>query len=172
MGIGADWFNVVTPADGGVTGLINVAVQLTIGDPVVRIGNQAPFQEIEMDVAPFICPVAESTMVPIRFVAYAFGIPTERIIWDDDTKTVTIDAGARILQFTAGSHMVRINGMEYPMWSMHPTPVRVEAQIQDIGNNLGRMFLPYRALGEALGVTNIEWVAETRTAVYNAHLLR
>lgn len=36
----------------------------------------------------------------------------------------------------------------------------VEAEIKD-----GRMFIPFRALGNALGV-NVNWDANTKTAIY------
>jgi len=174
MGIGADWFNVVTPPDGGEGRwrMPRHAVQLTIGSTEVLVGNGPDFNVMNLDVAPYISPQSASTMVPLRFVAHAFGINDSQISWNDATKTATIVAGDRTLQFTRDSNLVKVNGVDYPMYSIDATPLPLPAEIVDIGNNLGRIMIPYRPLGELLGVEEISFDSDTQTAVYNPHLIR
>ncbi len=154
-----DYVNVVT-----ATGTFNETVKVTVGEKTVLVGDQA----IDMDVAPYIQASSNSTMVPLRFVSVALGVDSEnvtnpdasnKIAWDANTKTTTIYYGAgtgqKIIQFQAGSNIMTVDGTRIPM------EYGVKAEIKD-----GRMFVPFRALGQALGVT-VTWDADTRTAIYN-----
>ena len=135
----------------------------------VLVGDQA----IDMDVAPYIQASSNSTMVPLRFVSVALGVDTgnvanpdasNKIAWDANTKTTTIYYGAgtgqKIIQFQAGSNIMTVDGTRIPM------EYGVKAEIKD-----GRMFVPFRALGQALGV-NVSWDADSRTAIYNENNAR
>ena len=51
------------------------------------------------------------------------------------------------------------------IYSADQIPVKVTAESKD-----DRSFLPFRALGNALGVS-VDWDADTLTATYNAELL-
>lgn len=62
-----------------------LAVSLEIGSPQVSLGSQT----VAIDVPAQI--INDRTMVPIRFVAEAFGLEVE---WDGDTKTVVIGGEA------------------------------------------------------------------------------
>jgi hypothetical protein len=163
-GIGADYLNVVTSANDKDSILSNV-VRVTIGDPVVRIGRDGESSTIEMDTAAYISPTSESTMVPVRFVSQALGIPDNQIVWDNENRTVTIYNGARVIQFKIGSTDITINGVTTTMYSPANPPIKVSAEITD-----DRSFLPFRQLGNALGV-DVSWDADTNTAIYNAGLL-
>ncbi len=149
---------------GTVTGTFDDVVKVTIGEKTILINDEAQ----DMDVAPYIQASSNSTMVPLRFVAVALGVdpasisnPDEssKVAWDANTKTVTIYYGAgtgqKIVQFTAGSNTMLVDGSPIPM------EYGVVAEIKD-----GRMFVPFRALGNALGI-NVTWDADTRTATYN-----
>jgi len=156
------YLNVVTE-----TGTLDGKVEVTIGEKVIKIDGK----EVEIDVAPYIQTSSNSTMVPVRFVALAIGVDQEaasdvtsaddssKVLWDANSKTCTIiyaaGNGMKIIKFQAGSDQMVIDGTSVTM------AYGVVAEIVD-----GRMFVPFRALGQALGV-NVTWDDETRTATYN-----
>lgn len=154
-----NYVNVITE-----TGTFDQVVKVSVGEKTILLGDQA----IDMDVAPYIQASSNSTMVPLRFVSVALGVDTanaanadesSKIAFDANTKTTTIYYGAgtgqKIIQFQAGSNIMTVDGTKIPM------EFGVKAEIKD-----GRMFVPFRALGQALGVT-VDWDADTRTAIYN-----
>lgn len=151
------------------TGTLDKTVKVSVGEKTVLVGDQA----IDMDVAPYIQASSNSTMVPLRFVSVALGVDTgnvanpdasNKIAWDANTKTTTIYYGAgtgqKIIQFQAGSNIMTVDGTRIPM------EYGVKAEIKD-----GRMFVPFRALGQALGVA-VTWDADSRTAIYNENNAR
>lgn len=151
------------------TGTLDKTVKVSVGEKTVLVGDQA----IDMDVAPYIQASSNSTMVPLRFVSVALGVDagnvanpdaSNKIAWDANTKTTTIYYGAgtgqKIIQFQAGSNIMTVDGTRIPM------EYGVKAEIKD-----GRMFVPFRALGQALGV-NVSWDADSRTAIYNENNAR
>lgn len=159
-----DYVNVVTE-----TGTLNQTVKVSVGEKTVLVGDKA----IDMDVAPYIQASSNSTMVPLRFVSVALGVdssnvanPDEsnKVTWDANSKTTTIYYGAgtgqKIIQFQAGSNIMVVDGTRIPM------EYGVKAEIKD-----GRMFVPFRALGQALGIA-VTWDANTRTAIYNENNAR
>ena len=146
------------------TGTLDAVVKVTIGEKTVLVDDQS----FDMDVAPYIQTASNSTMVPLRFVTVALGVDSDnvgsadesqKVTYDPNTKTATIfydtSAGRKIIQFQAGSNIMKIDGTEVPMEN------GVKAEIVD-----GRMFVPFRAIGNALNV-QVSWDAETRTAIYN-----
>ena len=78
------------------------------------------------------------------------------ISWDANTKTATINVNGNIIKFTSGSGLMYKNNSPMLMDN------GVKAEIVD-----GRMFIPFRALGTALGV-QVDWDANTKTAIYKA----
>jgi archaellum component FlaG (FlaF/FlaG flagellin family) len=81
-------------------------------------------------------------------------------MFDTNSKTATIlyaaGSGQKIIQFTAGSAVMVVDGTAITMEN------GAVAEIKD-----DRMYVPFRALGTALGVS-VSWDEETRTAIYNA----
>lgn len=149
------------------TETLDEVVSVTIGETTIYINDEA----YTMEVAPYIQASSASTMVPLRFVTLALGVDTDAITsgnadetstvtWDANTKTATIfyaaGSGQKIIQFTAGSNIMVVDGTSVPMDN------GVVAEITD-----SRMFVPFRALGTALGVP-VSWDETTRTATYNA----
>lgn len=149
------------------TETLDEVVSVTIGENTIYINDEA----YTMEVAPYIQASSNSTMVPLRFVTLALGVDTDAITsgdadssstvtWDANTKTATIfyaaGSGQKIIQFTAGSNTMVVDGTYVPM------DYGVVAEITD-----SRMFVPFRALGTALGVP-VSWDETTRTATYNA----
>lgn len=115
-----------------------------------------------MDVAPYIQSASNSTMVPLRFVAIAVAggnveaaDSSNLIVWDAAAKTATITAGSDTIVFTAGSGTYTVNGSTLNISN------QAVAEIVD-----GRMFVPFRTIGEALGA-EVSWDADTKTAMYN-----
>lgn len=138
--------------------LISDDVKVTIGIKSVVIGNES----YEIDAAPYIQASSNSTLVPLRFVALAIAggdvenaDSSNSIKWDAVTKTASITYGGSIIEFAAGSDTMLIDGRAQTMDN------GVKAEITD-----GRMFVPFRALGNALGV-DVEWNAASRTATYS-----
>jgi hypothetical protein len=154
-----DYLTIVTE-----TGTLDSVVEVTIGESTIKMDGE----DVQMDVAPYIQASSNSTMVPLRFVSLAIGVDADnvsnadessKVMWDANTKTATVlyaaGNGQKIIQFTAGSNVMTIDGTAVPMEN------GVVAEITD-----SRMFVPFRALGQALGVP-VTWDAETKTAIYN-----
>ena len=140
-------------------------VEVTIGEKNVVMDGE----KIDTDVAAYIQTSSNSTMVPLRVVALALGVDsanaanpddTNAVNWDANSKTATIVYGQgstkTVIQFQAGSNNMNVNGSTIAMAN------GVTAEITD-----GRMFVPFRALGQAFGVS-VSWDADTKTAIYNA----
>ena len=157
-----DYLQIVTD-----TTTLDGVVEVTIGEKSIKMDGQT----VDMDVAAYIQTSSNSTMVPLRFVTLALGVDqanatdadnSSKIAWDANTKTATIfyaaGSGQKIIQFQAGSATMTVDGVGITMDN------GVVAEIVD-----GRMFVPFRALGQALGVP-VSWNAETRTAIYNGQL--
>lgn len=95
------------------------------------------------------------TMLPVRAVVEALNeIATVR--WDDATKTCTIGFGQRVFSMTVGSKVLNLNGVS--------TALNAAPENKD-----GRVFLPLRDLGYALGLSDsqISWDSTTQTAQLN-----
>lgn len=88
-------------------------------------------------------------MVPLRALSNAFGIKDSNILWDDETKTVTV-ADYDIIEVKVGSNSITVNGSEKAM--------DTKAVIVD-----GRCYLPLRAICDALGIDDISWNDVTKT---------
>ncbi len=149
------------------TTTLDGVVEVTIGEKSIKMNGES----YDMDVAAYIQTASNSTMVPLRFVTLALGVDqnsltdadnTSKIAWDANSKTATIfyaaGSGQKIIQFQAGSATMTVDGVAITMDN------GVVSEIVD-----GRMFVPFRALGQALGVP-VSWNADTRTAIYNEQL--
>jgi len=149
-----------------VTGTFDDIVEVTIGETTCTVNGTAH----EMDVAPYIQASSNSTMVPLRFVSVALGVDSDsldnpdesdRVVWNQNTKTVTLyygqGTGQKIVQFTAGSNNMIVDGNPIAM------DYGVTAEITE-----DRMFVPFRALGNALGI-KVTWDADAKTATYSAY---
>ncbi|MGB9850267.1 MAG: copper amine oxidase N-terminal domain-containing protein [Moorellaceae bacterium] len=98
-----------------------------------------------MDVAPYVKD--GRTYLPVRYVAYALGIPAENIVWDG-TKATFIGSN-RVVQVTPGSNVLAINGA--------PVTMDVVAEIVD-----GRVMVPFRWVAQAFGA-QVDWDEATQT---------
>ena len=153
MGISADYLKVVTSAlnDGSV---LSSVVKVTAGSSTAYVNGNA----VTVDPAPFIDVATSRMQVPVRAVATLLGVKDEQILWSDSARTVTINMNNRTIQFTIGSDVMLINGAQVTM--------DTEAMIQA---SSGRTFIPFKYLGDALGVT-VGYDDSTKTATFNADL--
>ena len=140
------------------TAVFTDSVAVQVGSKDISINNNS----YTMDVAPYIQSASNSTMVPLRFVAIAVAggnveaaDSSNLIVWDAAAKTATITAGSDTIVFTAGSGTYTVNGSTLNISN------QAVAEIVD-----GRMFVPFRTIGEALGA-EVSWDANTKTAMYN-----
>ncbi|MCD8214862.1 MAG: InlB B-repeat-containing protein [Clostridiales bacterium] len=134
-------------------------IRVSIGNKIVLVDGT----EYEIDAAPYIQTDSSSTLVPLRFVAIAImgenvdnADTSSNITWEANTKTASIITDNGLIQFTVGSSYMIVNGEQKLMSN------GVKAEITD-----GRMFIPFRALGEALGV-DVDWDSDSKTAIYKA----
>lgn len=138
--------------------VLGSAIAVKVGDKNITVDDK----EFAMDVAPYIQSTSNSTMVPLRFVAIAIAggsvesaDSSDIITWDAVAKTATIKAGSKTVVFTAGARTYVVDGSELNISN------QAVAEIVD-----GRMFVPFRTIGEALGA-QVSWDATTKTAMYN-----
>ena len=116
-------------------------VKMTIGDTVGYINGEAK----TLDAAPII---RESrTMLPVRFVAEAFGA---KVGWDGATSTATVTTADVEIKIVIGSNVAYINGAEVAL----DAPAFIEN---------GRTYMPVRFVAENLGAT-VGWDGATSTA--------
>lgn len=135
---------VVTPAPGDQTG----TAVFKIGEKTYTVNGQ----EVEMDVA----PVAEAgrTYLPARFVANAMGVPDANITWDQNSQTVTVLKGDRVVQMKVGSKQILVNGIAM---NMDVAPKVVP----------GRVLIPFRFLAQSLGAEVVWDAADANTITLN-----
>lgn len=139
------YVRIVTAAGSGNTTL-GEQVAVTMGSTQLIIGENV----IEMDTEPFI--VGGNAMVPIRFIAQGIGLEDDDIVWDPINKTLMLNANGLKIQFMVDSNIMLANGMQ----------VRMDTTV--VINEDNRMFIPFRVLGDALGV-NVSWDDDTKTAI-------
>ncbi|RXT04501.1 copper amine oxidase N-terminal domain-containing protein [Ammoniphilus sp. CFH 90114] len=130
---------VITPAPAETAAVANFVIDSTT--------YKVDGVEKTADVAPYINN--GRTFLPVRFVAEALGVTESNIIWNANTKTVTLIKGDRIAQMTIGSNKLIVNGVAVQM--------DAAAEIKD-----GRTTLPLRYAAQALGA-EVEWDEATRT---------
>jgi len=91
------------------------------------------------DVAPYIEPASNRTMIPIRFIAEGLGA---NVYWDNDTKTSYISLHEKSLSIVLNREL--------------PNNMGASRLIND------RLFVPIRYVSEQLGA-KVDWDANTRT---------
>ncbi|MBQ4151325.1 MAG: copper amine oxidase N-terminal domain-containing protein [Clostridia bacterium] len=125
----------------------NTIVELTIGSKEAYINGV----ENTLDAAPI--NRNNRTMLPVRFLANAFGVSNDGIKWDAATRTATLSNASVTIVVTIDAPSMTVNGQAVALDS----PAIIE-------NN--RTYLPVRAIANALGVSNdnIFWNGATSTA--------
>ena len=116
-------------------------VKMTIGKDIGYV-NGAPYT---LDAAPII---RESrTMLPVRFVAEAFGA---KVGWDGATSTATLTTSDVEIKITIGAKTAYVNGIAISL----DAPAFIENS---------RTYMPVRFVAENLGAT-VAWDGATSTA--------
>lgn len=121
-------------------------VSVKIGSEYIEINGT----KVKIDAPSYIQIKSQSTLVPLRAVSEVFG----DVDWVAETKTAIVKYNGNVVEFTANSDTMKINGRETQMKN------GVTAEITS-----SRMFVPFRALGEALGL-DVDWIADSKTAIY------
>jgi hypothetical protein len=103
-------------------------------------------KEINFDTQPII--VNGSTLIPIRQIAAALGLPDNDVQWDANG-TVSINNGSNKMTIRNNEKQVYLNSKAYAT----DTP----AQIVN-----GRMMVPLRAIGQLFN-KNIQWDSSSGT---------
>jgi len=145
--------NLSTPAattgsSGTVTAGGIQSATFTIGATIYSVNGV----NMVMDAAPFIQD--QRTFVPVRYLAYALGVPPSGVTWDSSTKTVTVTKGQDTVTMTIGSTILTTNGQAQ---TMDVAPVLVSP---------GRTMLPARWVAEALGA-QVGWNPVLQEVVVN-----
>ncbi|MCD8036243.1 MAG: copper amine oxidase N-terminal domain-containing protein, partial [Clostridiales bacterium] len=144
--VDSEYVQVVTaPRDQDDSTLLRT-VTATIGSEQMSAGSDT----INLD-APAYINADSYTMLPVRAIAEALGAT---VSWDEESRSVSIFSGERIISMTIGEKTMYVNG----------TPVQMNTA-PEISN--GRTFVPVRDLANALGITNVEWDEETLTVTLN-----
>lgn len=122
-------------------------VELTIGSKTAYINGKVQ----AMDTAPI--NRKNRTMLPVRFLANAFGIDDKGIEWIPATRTAILKNADVTIEITIDAPAMTVNGNKVALDSL--------AIIES-----NRTYLPVRAIANALGVSNnnIVWEASTNTA--------
>lgn len=103
-----------------------------------EISNES--KTLEMDAAPEV--KNSRTYVPVRYLAYALGVPDTGIEWNGLTQTVTIKKENITVSVTIGSNSAIVNNK--------PVKMDVSPYIKEIKSG-GRTMLPARWIAEPLG---------------------
>ncbi len=130
----------------------------------VKIGSKTMLvngQEFILDTVPYIQQASASAMIPLRAVSFALsngyngGASDNIVSWDQNSKTAIINYKGHVLEFTANANYLISDGQKITMDN------GVYSEITD-----SRMFVPFRALGEAFGI-EVSWDSPTWTASFN-----
>lgn len=142
-----DFFVVGTPntEDLAANGLARGTATFVIGESKYTANGQ----EYTMDAASYIQD-GGYTMVPVRYVAQAFGVTTNNVIFANGS--VTILAGERTIQLTNGSDVAYLNGAQYKL--------ATKVAIKD-----GRTYAPIGEVANMLGIKKT-WDNTTKTATF------
>jgi hypothetical protein len=126
--------------------VVPVAPGVALANDTFSVGSNTYYvngQAQTMDVAPYI--ENGRTMLPVRYVAEALGVSDSNIIYDPNSRKVTIINGGQVIQLTIGSNIMLINNA--------PTTMDISPEIND-----SHTFLPVAWVAQALGA-NISWDA-------------
>ncbi|WP_054742008.1 stalk domain-containing protein [Cellulosilyticum ruminicola] len=127
------------------SGLARGIAKFAIGESKYTLNDK----EVEMD-APSYIQDPGYTMVPVRYVANAFGVADSDILFGKGT--VTLFAGERTISLTTGSNIAVVNGNSVAMSTK-------------VVNKDGRTYVPAGQIASLLGLTST-WDSATKTATF------
>lgn len=103
-------------------------------------------KQVKSDVAPYILPQVNVTMVPLRVISESLGAD---VYWDQNSQTATILKDSTVLSMTINQTRALVNDRQVPL----------DASVQ---NKQGRVMVPLRFVSEQLGL-QVNWDQATRT---------
>ncbi|MCT4607150.1 MAG: copper amine oxidase N-terminal domain-containing protein [Marinisporobacter sp.] len=121
--------------------------KFVVGEATYTVLTNGEEVEKTMDVAPFVNADGR-TLLPVRYMANAVGLKDAQVVWNNDTRTVTL-FGDKVVNIQIGATTLTVNGTVVNM--------DTAAVIKD-----GRTFLPVRYIAQALGF-DVEWDGATKT---------
>lgn len=117
---------------------------------VVFIINETSYYKdgraVTIDASPFIKD--SRAFVPVRYLASALGVPSDKIIWSPSNQSVTLIKEGVSVVMKAGEYSIHINGRQ------------VAADVAPVVSN-GRTYLPARYVAEAFGF-EVGWDCDNR----------
>ncbi len=129
----------------------SIKAEITMGADYILVNDE----RVAIDVSAYIQESTSSALVPLRAVSEIFG-GSDSVEWIAETKTAVVKYNGNEIQFIANGDYMLVNGEEKEMAN------GAKAEITE-----GRMFVPFRALGEALGLT-VSWDSNSKTAMFNS----
>ncbi len=121
------------------------SVQFVVGQSVYVVDGIVHI----MDAVPFVQD--NRTLVPVRYLALALGIPESAITWDDQAQAVTLAGAGVTLRLVIGQKVMLANEK--------PVAMDVAPLVRD-----GRTYVPARYVAEAFGY-DVGWNEATQTVV-------
>lgn len=119
------------------------AAKFVVGQRTYEAGGKTG----RMDVAPFV--EGGRVFVPVRFLAYAVGVPESGASWDNASRTARLEGKGIRVTLQVGSRVLQRNG----------SPVQMD--VAPVFRN-GRIFLPARYVAEAFGYSAV-WDRQSRS---------
>ncbi|GIO07679.1 hypothetical protein J31TS6_37070 [Brevibacillus reuszeri] len=123
---------------------MGVSVQAAQTSPGISIFLDG--QQIKSDVAPYIIPKVNVTMVPLRVISESLGA---EVYWDQNQQTATILKDNIVLSMVINQKHALVNDSTVPL----------DASVE---NKQGRVMVPLRFVSEQLGL-RVNWEQATRT---------
>jgi len=134
-------------------------VRIWAHDPAAQVGDQ--FVTIDPDTGATPELRDDRLYVPIRFVAEILGVSRANIHWDGMLEQVTIiSPDGRTIQFQVGNEVYYVNGAPVSTWH---AGIASEPFISELSD---RFMVPFRALGQALGI-EVDYDPVTREGIYH-----
>lgn len=133
------------PAGGAASGALTAAVPAPPTASTGRIAVELDGRPLQTETPPVL--VSGSVLLPIRDVFEALGA---KLVWDDDSKTVTATRGQMTLVYRIGDPTAQLNGQTLTL----PVPGRIA--------DGGYALVPLRFVSEALG-SDVVWDGDRRT---------
>ena len=127
------------------TGGATQEILFTIGKSVYEVdGNK-----LEMDGTPFIQD--GRTLVPVRYLALALGVPADQIAWNGDTQEIKLTKGSVTVALKIGSNEITRNG---------------DKIVMDVAPIISkdRTYLPARYVAEAFSY-EVGWIAAEQAVI-------
>ncbi len=137
---------------------LNQNVVLYMGQSVAYVGDTT----VNLLGSPYVSADG-NTMVPVKGIGYALGIPETNVIYDPVQKQATfVLPTGKIAQIKSGSSYATINGMDIPL--VDANGKLVSPVIKD-----GRFYLPLRATCSTIFGVDVEWVADKNAVIVNSN---